>query len=218
MPSLPATRGVAGGLRRGPAAPIRRRGLLGPAAIWLWRPEGAAGHRRPGPRRPWRKPHRQDVHRRPVRRLALRGSAPGGLRKPAGVGQRRRRPRADRRLRDRRRALRAAGQQADPHRARQLPALPGAGAGPPGELPDHRHLGAFGWDGALRALRELGHPAPRPRPRFGHGAEAQVGDWTLLGSYHPSQQNTFTGRLTEQMLDDIFARARQLTDQPAGVG
>jgi uracil-DNA glycosylase family 4 len=71
-------------------------------------------------------------------------------------------------------------------------------------------LGAFGWDGALRALRGLGAPVPRPRPRFGHGAEAGVGDWSLLGCYHPSQQNTFTGRLTEAMLDEVFSRAREL--------
>jgi uracil-DNA glycosylase family 4 len=72
-------------------------------------------------------------------------------------------------------------------------------------------LGAFGWDGALRALRRLGAPAPRPRPKFGHGAEAEIGEWTLLGCYHPSQQNTFTGRLTEPMLDRVFARARELS-------
>jgi uracil-DNA glycosylase len=71
-------------------------------------------------------------------------------------------------------------------------------------------LGAFAWDGALRALRELGCEPPRPRPRFGHGAEASIGEWALLGCYHPSQQNTFTGRLTEPMLDRIFARAREL--------
>ncbi|HZK15008.1 MAG TPA: uracil-DNA glycosylase [Solirubrobacterales bacterium] len=71
-------------------------------------------------------------------------------------------------------------------------------------------LGAFGWDGALRALRGLGTPAPRPRPKFGHGAEVEIEAWTLLGCYHPSQQNTFTGRLTKPMLDRIFARARAL--------
>jgi uracil-DNA glycosylase family 4 len=64
-------------------------------------------------------------------------------------------------------------------------------------------LGGFAWDAALRALN-----APRPRPRFAHAAEAPVGHYTLLGCYHPSQQNTFTGRLTEAMLDDVFQRAR----------
>jgi uracil-DNA glycosylase family 4 len=71
-------------------------------------------------------------------------------------------------------------------------------------------LGGFAWDGALRALKALGNEVPRPRPRFGHGAEAGINDWVLLGCYHPSQQNTFTGRLTEPMLDAIFARARSL--------
>ena len=71
-------------------------------------------------------------------------------------------------------------------------------------------LGSFGWDGALRALRGLGAEIPRPRPRFGHEAEARVGRWTLVGSYHPSQQNTFTGRLTEPMLDAVLSRAAAL--------
>jgi uracil-DNA glycosylase family 4 len=79
-------------------------------------------------------------------------------------------------------------------------------------LPDLRvvvALGAFGWDAALRAAVALGHVA-RPRPRFGHAAEAAVGPWTLLGSYHPSQQNTFTGRLTPAMLDAVVAQARDI--------
>lgn len=69
-------------------------------------------------------------------------------------------------------------------------------------------LGAFAWDGTLRALAALGHAIPRPRPAFGHGARAQIGPYVLLGSYHVSQQNTFTGRLTEAMLDAVFAQAR----------
>ena len=71
-------------------------------------------------------------------------------------------------------------------------------------------LGAFGWEAALRALPSLGAPVPRPRPRFGHGAEHAAGPVTVLGCFHPSQQNTFTGRLTPAMLDAVLARARVL--------
>ena len=67
-------------------------------------------------------------------------------------------------------------------------------------------LGAFAWDGALRAMSALGHRT-RPRPTFGHAAEASVGPYALLGCFHPSQQNTFTGRLTEPMLDAVLERA-----------
>lgn len=73
-------------------------------------------------------------------------------------------------------------------------------------------LGGFGWDGALRLLRERGHQAAR-KPKFGHGAEVVLGPYTLLGSYHPSQQNTFTGRLTRPMLRGVFARAAVLVEQ-----
>jgi uracil-DNA glycosylase len=70
-------------------------------------------------------------------------------------------------------------------------------------------LGAFGWDAALRTFGALGHPV-RPKPRFGHGAEAVLGPYALLGSYHPSQQNTFTGTLTAPMFDAVIGRARDL--------
>jgi uracil-DNA glycosylase len=73
-------------------------------------------------------------------------------------------------------------------------------------------LGGFAWDGLLHALAILGK-TPRPRPHFGHGAEATIGSCRLLGCYHPSQQNTFTGRLTETMLEDIFTHARKLMEQ-----
>ena len=70
-------------------------------------------------------------------------------------------------------------------------------------------LGAYAWDGALRALASLGHPAS-PKPRFGHLAEAPVGPFVVLGCFHPSQQNTFTGKLTPTMIDEVFARARDV--------
>ena len=69
-------------------------------------------------------------------------------------------------------------------------------------------LGGFGWDGALRLLAAHGHKLPR-KPKFGHGAEVEIGPYLLLGSYHPSQQNTFTKRLTRPMLRAVFARAQQ---------
>ncbi len=76
-------------------------------------------------------------------------------------------------------------------------------------------LGSFAWDAGLRTFRALGYDVPRPKPRFGHAAETVVtaADGRavrLLGSYHPSQQNTFTGRLTEPMLDAVLGRAADL--------
>jgi uracil-DNA glycosylase family 4 len=76
-------------------------------------------------------------------------------------------------------------------------------------------LGSFAWAATLTAAARAGAVVPRPRPRFGHGTEAVVGDWHLIGSYHPSQQNTFTGKLTEQMLDAVLARAKELSGRHA---
>jgi uracil-DNA glycosylase len=72
-------------------------------------------------------------------------------------------------------------------------------------------LGAYAYDAVGRVLAARGTPLPRPRPRFGHGAEVPAGRYTIVCSFHPSQQNTFTGKLTEPMFDAVFARARQLT-------
>ncbi|WP_028058112.1 uracil-DNA glycosylase [Candidatus Solirubrobacter pratensis] len=72
-------------------------------------------------------------------------------------------------------------------------------------------LGGFAWESALRLRAMLdGDAIPRPRPRFGHAAELEGVPWTLLGCFHPSQQNTFTGRLTPGMMDAVFARAVEL--------
>ncbi|MEQ7006571.1 uracil-DNA glycosylase [Actinopolymorpha sp. B17G11] len=81
-------------------------------------------------------------------------------------------------------------------------------------------LGSYAWDSALRAHAAVGYVVPRPKPKFGHGAEVELprgaegerlreaGTVLLIGSYHPSQQNTFTGKLTETMLDGVFTRAK----------
>jgi uracil-DNA glycosylase len=79
-------------------------------------------------------------------------------------------------------------------------------------------LGSYGWSAALRGLRAIGYAVPRPSPRFGHGVEVLVTapdgqEVLVLGSYHPSQQNTFTGKLTETMLDAVFMRAREVMRQ-----
>jgi uracil-DNA glycosylase len=70
-------------------------------------------------------------------------------------------------------------------------------------------LGGFAWDAALRALSARGAAMPRPRPRFGHGELTAIDAYELLGCYHPSQQNTFTGRLTEPMIDEVMRLARE---------
>ena len=73
-------------------------------------------------------------------------------------------------------------------------------------------LGSFGWDGAVRSLVAAGATAPARRPKFGHGAEVVLGDVTLIGCYHPSPHNTYTHRLTREMTDAVFERARALTE------
>ncbi len=72
-------------------------------------------------------------------------------------------------------------------------------------------LGRIAFDAYLRLLRELGHSLPSPRPKFGHGVVHEMPDGRLLVcSYHPSQQNTQTGRLTQEMFDGVFRKVREL--------
>src|SRR5262245_58690258 len=86
-----------------------------------------------------------------------------------------------------------------PFLAREIPILGGVRA--------ILALGSFGWDAALRAVAAAGH-RPERKPRFGHGAEARIGPYVVVGSYHPSQQNTFTGRLTVEMFDAVVRQAK----------
>jgi uracil-DNA glycosylase family 4 len=74
-------------------------------------------------------------------------------------------------------------------------------------------LGGYAWDAAFRAIAAATGDDARPRPRFGHGAEATAGAYAIVGSYHPSQQNTYTGRLTQPMLRDALRRAQEVADQ-----
>jgi uracil-DNA glycosylase len=76
-------------------------------------------------------------------------------------------------------------------------------------------LGAFAWESCFRVVAALTGEDARPRPRFGHGAEARVGRFVVVGSYHPSQQNTFTGKVTQPMLRDVLRRAQELASQRA---
>ncbi len=73
-------------------------------------------------------------------------------------------------------------------------------------------LGAFAYDAMARVLSAAGSPLPTPRPKFTHGLEVPTARAVVLGCFHPSQQNTFTGKLTEPMIDDVFLRARALAD------
>jgi hypothetical protein len=160
-------------------------------------------------------PDRPGLHRRSVGRLALRRAAPRRLREPADLH-----PSPDDGLRLVDAWVTAAVKCAPPDNRpanderdrchtfllRELDALP--------RLRAVLCLGRFGWDQAIRALRARGSAIPTPLPRFGHGATARLGSLTLVGSYHPSQQNTFTGRLTDR---DARRRAGRRARRRGGV-
>ena len=79
-------------------------------------------------------------------------------------------------------------------------------------------LGGFAWGVVHRLLSGAGVSVSRPRPSFGHGVVSRTPGLLLIGSYHPSQQNTFTGRLTEEMFDAVFAQVRAVLESPQSLG
>ena len=182
----------------------------------LRRSRGRRRGDRPGAGGARREPDREGVHRRSLGRLALRGDAPGWAGQPADVGVAsttgstlrgawvtaavRCAPPANKPTPDERdRCL--------PYLERELALLPRARA--------LIALGAFAWDATLRALRGArARDAARRSRASATGRRREVGPYALVGSYHPSQQNTFTGRLTEEMLDRVIVRAGRSAQAP----
>ena len=207
-PSSPLRRG-------GPRPPPRvpRRDLLGASRAGVRGPVGPRPDRRPGTGGARREPYRQDVHRGLVRDVARASHARGRPREPVRFRHARRRSRPPRRVRHRGLPLRPAGKPAlsqeelaacAPFLEREIELLD--------EVRVVLALGRIAWDAVIRRARLLG-AVPRPLPAFAHGAETRVtlrrgkSPVTLLGSYHPSRQNTQTGRLTTEMFGSIILRA-----------
>ena len=168
---------VARGRRARQAGVVPRPALLGPADRRLGRPGARRAGRRAGARRQRRQPHRPDLHRRPLRGLAVRGPAPGRASPPCRPAPTPATARARRHPDGGGRALRAAGQPAHGRRARHLRAVPDRElALLAGRVRVVVALGGFGWDAALRGLPGARAATCRgPQPRFGHGAEALLG-------------------------------------------
>ena len=197
-----------GGADEGEALP--GPGVLGPSRARLRRPAGAPARRGPRPRRARRQPHRPGLHRRPLRRLPLRGAAPRRLRQPADVGRPRRRPGAPRLLH--RAASPAARRPPTSRRRRRSPSAASTWRASGRSCRGVRAvlvLGRIAMDGFLAMLRETGRDVPRGLA-FGHGVVHDLGDGVrLFCSFHVSQQNTFTGRLTPRGFDAVLAQVKR---------
>ena len=215
LPRLSAPRGLARGGGRASAAPFPGTALLGAAGPRLRRPAARLLVVGLAPRRTGATA-RGGSSRAILGRLPLRRAAPAGLANQAALGLAERRPRAERRLHRGGRALRAAGQQAHaggvrdlpPFLAREIAALP--------NLRVVLALGALAWRSALEALEEneVCDSASAPGVRARRGSRS--GRVILLGSYHVSQQNTNTGRLTPAMFDAVLKRAKREMEEPRG--
>ena len=198
-----------GRAREGEALP--RPGVLGPARPRLRRPAGAAARGRPGPRRARRQPHRPRLHRRPLRRLPVRRRSTA----PASRASRSRSARDD--------GLRCATATSPP----VARCAPPANKPTPAEIARCREYLAREWALLARAARRAGAgpdrdgrlsrdaardrpPAAAARPEFAHGAVHDLGGGVrLFCSYHVSQQNTFTGRLTPRSFDAVLAGVKR---------
>ena len=215
LPGLRPAGALARGRRRAQARVVRRPSPTGAARSPAGATRARRAHRRSRPGGQRRQPHRPDLHRRPFRRLALRLAAPGRprhRRRPrstpatgSGWSAPGWSPRSAARPRTTSRPSRSA-----------TPARPGCVREVELVVPSVRVvvcLGSFGWDAALRTLpRRSGTtsrgrgPASATPPRRRSTVARGAGARPLLGSYHPSQQNTFTGKLTEPMLDAVLGR------------
>ena len=192
------------------APPLAGETYWGQPIPGLRRPRGPAARRGPGARRPRRQPDGAGLHRRPLGRLALSPpcGGPGFANQPTSIDSRRRPRRCTGAYVAA--AVRCAPPANKPTREERDRCLPYLGR-ELALLDDVRVIVASASSPIDGARRLLGL---RPRPRFGHGVETagRPAGAPSLCSYHPSQQNTFTGRLTEAMLDAVFARARAAGD------
>ena len=202
--------------RPGEGRPVPRRAVLGPAGARIRRSRGADPHRGAGAGRPRRQPNGSSLHRRCIRRLPVRRDARGRPGQSADGPAGRRRTGASRlptsRPRSGARRRRTSHCPRNATTARRTSIASSRCSRMSGSSCRSGRM-----DGRRRCVRSrrVSGVDPRPRPKFGHGAEVRLGPYAVIGSYHPSQQNVFTRRLTAPMLKAVLERARELTYERA---